>query len=92
VIQHLANRNPLIDIPIQHQPNQIDALFAHDIRHAQVVIHNLIDTVEGVLFVDDSVEQDAKSPDVLLLAAVGLAGEDFRGSVICSRMSVSEQI
>jgi hypothetical protein len=51
------------------------------------MIHNLIDAVEWVFLVNDCVEQDAKGPDVLFFAAVGMAGEDFRGCVICGPSS-----
>jgi len=38
------------------------------------MVHDLVDGVERVLLVDDGVEQDAESPDVLFLAAIGVAG------------------
>jgi hypothetical protein len=47
------------------------------------MVHDLVDAVEGVFLVYDCVEQDAEGPDVLLFAAVGGPGEDFRGGVIC---------
>lgn len=46
------------------------------------MVEDLVDVVEGVLLVDDRVQQDAEGPDILFLAAVGLALEDFGGSVI----------
>lgn len=81
--QDLLDCQPLRDIAIEHLPYQVDTLVADDVRDAQVAIHDLVDTVEGVLLVDDGVEEDAEGPDVLFLAAVGLAGEDLRGGVIC---------
>jgi hypothetical protein len=38
------------------------------------MVHNLVDRVEGVFFVDDGVEKNAKSPDVLFFTTVGLSG------------------
>jgi hypothetical protein len=46
------------------------------------MIHDLVDGVEGVFFVDDGVEEDAEGPDVLFFATVGAAGEDFGGCVV----------
>jgi hypothetical protein len=74
VLQDLSNRNSLINIAVQHQSHQIDACIAHDIWNSEIVIHDLVDGVEGVFFVDDCVEEYAKSPDILFLASVGLAG------------------
>jgi hypothetical protein len=80
--QHLINRVPLRDIAIQHHPDEVDALVANRVRHAQVAVHDLVDAVERVLLIDDGVQQNAQGPDVLLLPAVGLAGEDFGGGVV----------
>lgn len=74
MLQYFTDSYPLIDIPIEHQSDEIDTRIAHNIRNAQVMIHNLVDAVERVLLVDDCVEEDAQGPDVLLLAAVGLTG------------------
>ena len=74
MLQYLSDGNSLVDIPIQHQPHQIDTGIAHDVGNSEIVIHNLIDGVEGVFFVDDRVEEDAKSPDILFFTSVGLAG------------------
>lgn len=82
MIQYLANRDSLLHISIQHQPYQINTLLAHYPRHAQIMIHDFVNRVEGVLLVDNSVEQDSKGPDVLFFAAVGFAGEDFGGGII----------
>lgn len=82
MFQNLCNCDPLIDVSVQHASDKVDTGFAHDIWYAQVVVHDLVDAVEGVLLVDDRVKQNAESPDILLFAAVGLAGEDFRGSIV----------
>jgi hypothetical protein len=82
MFQHLTDSNALINVTVEHQPDQINRRIAHDVGNAQVVIHDLVDTVKGVLLVDDGVKEDAESPYVLLLAAVRLAGEDFGSCVI----------
>ena len=79
----LGNRQPLIDISIQHGLDQLNARLAHDPRYPQLMVHDLVDAVEGVFFVDEGVEEDAEGPDVLLFAAVGFALEDFGGGVVC---------
>lgn len=78
----LSDGQPLIDIPIQHRSNQLDAFLAHDPRHPQFMVHDLVDTVEGVFFVHQSVKEDAEGPDVLFLAPVGFALKDFGGGVV----------
>lgn len=83
MLQHGPNRDSPLDIAIKHQTHKINALLAHNPRHAQIMVHDLIDAVEGVFLVDDCVEQDTEGPDVLFFAAVGGAGEDFGGGVIC---------
>lgn len=88
MVQNLTDRNPLLDIPIKHQAYKVDALLAHDPRHSEVVIHDLVYTIERVLFVNDGVEQDAQGPDVLLLTAVSAAREDFGGGVVCYDVSM----
>jgi 5,10-methenyltetrahydromethanopterin hydrogenase len=82
VLENLRDRSPSLHIAIEHQTNKIDALLTHYVGHAQVVIHDLVYAIEGILLVDDGVKQDAKSPDVLLFAAVRLAGKNFGGCVI----------
>lgn len=46
------------------------------------MIEDFVDAVEGVFLVDEGVEEDAEGPDVLLLAAVGFALQDFGRCVI----------
>ena len=46
------------------------------------MVEDLVDAVKGVLLVDEGVEEDAEGPDVLLLAAVGFALEDFGRGVV----------
>ena len=49
------------------------------------MVEDLVDAVEGILLVDECVEQDAERPDVLLLALVALALQDFGSGIICTR-------
>jgi hypothetical protein len=72
--QHAFNINPATHISIEHCADQVNAVFAHDVGNAQIPIHDLVNAVEGVFFVDDRVQEDAESPDVLLFAAVGFPG------------------
>lgn len=81
-VSNLANSQPPIDVPVQHLLDQLDIRRRHDPRDAQLVVEDLVDAVKGVFLVDEGVEEDAQGPDVLLLAAVGFALEDFGRCVI----------
>lgn len=59
MLQHLLDANPGLDVPVKHQPDQIDTIFAHHIRNSEVAVHYLVDAVERILLVYDSVEKDA---------------------------------
>ena len=83
MLQHLGDGDAPLDIAIEHQPNQVKILFRHDVRYSQVVVHDLVDGVEGILFIDDCVEEDAECPDVLLLATIRQTTENFGRGVIC---------
>lgn len=83
MLQHLADRNPLLDITVQHQSDQVNALLAHDPRNAQVVVHNLVNGVERIFLVDDGVQQDTEGPHILLFATVRATSEDLWGGVVC---------
>lgn len=48
------------------------------------MVHDLVDAIEGVLFVDESIEEDAEGPDVLFLAAVRFPLEDFGSGIVCN--------
>jgi hypothetical protein len=82
MLKHGLDANAPLNIPIEHFADKVNALLTHNIRYSKVMVHDLVDGVERVLFVDDGVEQNSKGPDVLFFAAVGEAAEDFRGSVI----------
>ena len=84
MLEHGLDADTAVNVAVEHFPDQVDTVLAHDVGDAEVVVHDLVDGVEGVLLVDDGVEQDAKGPDVLLFAAVRGAAEDFGSCVICS--------
>lgn len=86
MLQNLVDIVSLLDVAIQHAPDEVDTLVADRVRHTQVAIHDLIDTVERVFLVDDGIEQDAESPYVLLFAIIRFAGKDFWCGVVCSRL------
>ena len=46
------------------------------------MVENLVDVIKRILFVDDGVEEDAQGPNVLLLASIGFALKNLRGSVV----------
>ena len=83
MVQYLRDTQPPVDVTVEHALDQIDALLAHNPGDSQLMIHDLVDAVEGVLLVDEGVEQDTESPDVLFFAAVGTALEDFGSGIIC---------
>ena len=83
VLEHSLYPNPALHIAVQHLADQINTVLAHHVRHAQVMVHDLINTIKRVLLVHDSVKKDAQGPDVLLFAAVWQAAEDFGRGVVC---------
>jgi 5-methylcytosine-specific restriction endonuclease McrBC regulatory subunit McrC len=83
VLQDLVDIVALLDITIQHVPDQVDTIVTDGIRHTQVAVHDLVYAVEGVLLVDDGVQQDTQRPDILFLATVGFPGQDLGGGVVC---------
>jgi hypothetical protein len=83
VLENLADRDPLLHVAVQHESHEINALLAHDPGNTEVVVHDLIDGVEWVFLVDDGVDQDAESPDVLLLATIRVTRKDLRRGVVC---------
>lgn len=71
--QDLIDIIPVGDVAVEHVADQVDALITDGVRHSQSPVHDLVDAVEGVLLVDDGVQQDAESPNVLFPATVRLA-------------------
>ena len=82
MLEHSLDANAPLDIPIEHLADKVNALFTHNVRHSQVMVHDFVDGVERVFLVDDGVQQDPQGPNILLFAAVGEAAEDFGGGVI----------
>lgn len=82
MLQNLRNSNAPLDVAVEHESNQIEVLFRHDVGHAQVVVHDFVDAVERVLLVYNGIEEDAEGPNILLFAAICFASEDFGSSVI----------
>lgn len=73
MFHNLTNCKTLIDIPVQHRLDQVDARFTHDPRDSELVVHYFINAVEGVLLIDEGVKQDPERPDILFFAAVGFS-------------------
>jgi hypothetical protein len=46
------------------------------------MVHDLVNGIEGVFFVDDGVEQDTKGPDILFFTAIGFSPKNFGGGVV----------
>ena len=74
MLHDLLDPDALVDVSVQHQPDEIDTVLAHDEGYPKILVHNLVNRIEWVFLVDDGVQQNAQCPDVLLLAAIGLAG------------------
>lgn len=83
VVNHFRYRNSIVDVAVEHFANKIDAVLGEWQKgDSKGVIENLVDVVEWILLVNDSIEQNAQSPHILFLSAVGFALEDFRCRVI----------
>ena len=87
MLHYLPDTQPSIHIPLQHASDQIDTTLTHDPRNAELMIHDFVDAVKGVFFIDESVKEDAEGPDVLFFAAVRFPLQYFRGGVICEKIS-----
>lgn len=55
MVQDLVDVVPVLDVPVEHAADEVDAFVADGERHPQISIHDLIDAVEWVLLVDDGV-------------------------------------
>jgi hypothetical protein len=72
----------LSNIAVQHAADEVNALFAQNIGDAQIAVHDLVDAVERILLVDNSVKENTECPYVLLCTPIRLASENFRSGVI----------
>lgn len=55
VVKNSLDADTPLDVAVQHLADEVNAVFAHDIRYAQVVIHNLVDAVEWIFLIHDCV-------------------------------------
>lgn len=78
-----------INVTIEHLLDQIDAILGEwQIWNPQGMVENFIDVVEWVLLVNNSVQENTKSPNILLFSSIRLALKDFRCCIVC-KWSVS---
>ena len=82
MFDYLRNIKSLRDVAVKHIPDEIDTIVADGVRYPKVAVHYFVDAVERVLLVDDRVEEDAQSPNVLLFSSVWLACQYLRGGII----------
>lgn len=72
-----------INISIEHLLDQIDAILGErQIWNSQGMVENFIDVVEWVFLVNNGVQENTKSPNVLLFSSVRLALKDFRCCIV----------
>lgn len=55
MVYHLGNVVSLFNIAVEHAADKIDTLVAHSEGNSQVSIHDLVDAVKRVFFVNDCV-------------------------------------
>ena len=55
VLFDLRDCKPFFDVPGQHRLNQVNATLTHDPGNAQLVVQDLVNAVEGVFFIYESV-------------------------------------
>lgn len=87
MLQYIANTNAGLDVAVEHETDEINAGVAENIGYAEIVVHDLVDGIKGILFVDNGIEQDAKRPDILRRALVGSTSEDFGRGIVYSFVS-----
>tara|TARA_R110002060_G_scaffold34431_2_gene45306 strand:- start:497 stop:721 length:225 start_codon:yes stop_codon:yes gene_type:complete len=73
MLKYFVDGNSRFHISVKHCANEVNAIFAHDVWNPKIAVHDFVDTVERILLVDNGVEKNAKCPDILLLATVGLS-------------------
>jgi hypothetical protein len=78
MFHYFGNRDPLINVSVEHFSNQVNARFGkRDKGYSEGVVEDLINVIERVFLVDDRVEENAQGPHILLFASVRLALKDF---------------
>jgi hypothetical protein len=71
VLKHFSNGETVVNVAIQHCADEVNAIFRERKEgDSKGVVEDLIDVVEGVLFVDNCVKEDSQGPDVLFLASI----------------------
>jgi len=55
MLEYAFDVNPAIHISIEHCADQINAVFAHYVWYTEVSVHNLVDAVERIFFVNDGI-------------------------------------
>ena len=56
MLQNFTDANASLDVAVEHKADKVDTSLAKDIRHAEIVIHDFVNGVKRILFVDDGVE------------------------------------
>lgn len=82
MVEHLVDVVALGDITFQHAADEIDTLLAEYKGDAEVAVHNLVDAVKRVLLVDNGVQEDTQSPDVLFCPTIWLSSKNFGSGII----------
>lgn len=71
MFKHFSNSESVVNVAIEHRADEVDAIFRERKEgNAEGVVKDLIDVVERVLFVDNSIKENAESPDILFLASI----------------------
>jgi hypothetical protein len=83
VFEHFSDCEAIVDVAIEHCPDEVNACFRERKEgDAEWVVEDFVDVVEGVLLVDNGIQENAQGPDVLFLASVRPALENFGGGVV----------
>lgn len=51
--------NSLVDFAVEHAANEVDGVFAHDVRDSEVAVHDFVNAVEWVFLVDNGVHENS---------------------------------
>lgn len=71
VVKHFSNGKSVVNVAIEHGADEVNAVLRKRKEgDAEWVVKDLVDVVEGILFVDDRVEENTQSPDILFLATI----------------------
>lgn len=71
MFKYFSNCKSVINITIEHRADEVDAIFRERKEgDSEGVVKDLINIVERVLLIDNGIEENAQSPDVLFLATI----------------------